>query len=195
MGPRLLVIALVPPADFSRFLREVRARYGDAQIAALIGSPELRGESGPAAADEYMLWGSLPGRALIADVRRRRFDLLTVAYNRDYCHRVTYWKALAVAIASGARGMLFCEQARLPQRVVPPAALGRPWPRAAALLSAVFVRGIPRVIAYLLAESLIALLGSLLVIVLAGIVAADAAEAVARGFRRSGRSRASRRQI
>jgi hypothetical protein len=194
MHPRLLAIALVPPADFLRFLRELRARYGDAEVTALIGSPELGGESGPAAADEYVLWGSLPGRALIADLRRRRFDLLLVAYNRDYCHRVTYWKALAIAIASGARGMLFCEQARLPQRAVLPAVLGRPWPRAAALMSAVFARGIPRVAAFLLAESLIALLGSLLVVVLAGIAAADAAEAVARGFGRSGRSRTSRRQ-
>ncbi len=193
MRVRLLVIALVPPADFSRFLRDLKARYTDAEVTALIGSSELRVESGSAPVGEYMLWGSLPGRALIAEARSRRFDLLVIPYNRDYCHRATYWKALAVAIASGARGMLFCEQARLPRRVVSPGALGRPWPRAAALLSAVFVRGVPRVAAYLLAESLIALLGSLLVMVLAGIVAADVAEAAARGFRRPGRSRTCRR--
>jgi hypothetical protein len=193
MRPRVLVIALVPPADLSRFVRGLRARYGGAGITALIGSYELRAESGPAAVDEYVLWGSFSGRALVADMRRRRFDLLVIVYNRDYCHRITYWKALAVAIVSRARGMLFCEQARLPQRAVSLEALGRPWPRAAAFLSAVFVRGVPRVVAYLLAELLIALLGSLMVVVLAGIVAADVTEAVAGSFRRPGRSQASRR--
>jgi len=193
MRPRLLVIALVPPADFSRFLRDLKARHANAEITALIGSSELRAESDAVAVGHYVHWGSLSGRALIGEVRSRRFDLLVMPYNRDYCHRVTYWKALAVAIVSGARGMLFCEQSRMPQRVVSLAALGRPWPRAAALLSAVFVRGFPRVVAYLLAESVIALLGSLLVIVLAGIVTADVTEAIAGSSRRHRRSQTGRR--
>ena len=193
MPPRLLVIALVPPADFSRFLRGLRAQYPDAEVVALVGSSELRLADGPDRPDECLSWGSYGARALVSEIRRRRFDLLVMPYNPDYCHRVTYWKALALAIASGARGMLFCERARLPGGPAPLSSLARPLARAGALLSAIAVRGIPRVAAFLLAELLIALLGSMMVIVLAGIAAADLGEAIAAGGARRTRNRAGSR--
>jgi len=188
MRPRLLAIALVPPADFARFMRDLRARYPEVEVTALIGSSELLADTGPGAADEYLSWGSFGARSLLAEVRRGRFDLLAMPYNRDYCHRLTYWRALALAIASGARGVLFCEQACLPRQATSLEALARPWPRAGAFLSAIAIRGMPRVVAYLLAELLIALLGSMLAIVLAGIAAADLSETIAGGTGRRGRS-------
>src|SRR5512140_893470 len=114
MRPSILVIALVPPEDCSRFLEELGQRYPGAAVTALVGSPDLEVMNGAADPPEYLRWSAFGGRALLAEVRRRRFDLLALPYTADYCHRLTYWKALALAAGSRARGLLFCEQARLP---------------------------------------------------------------------------------
>jgi hypothetical protein len=158
-------------------------------MTALIGSPDLR-TNGPGGADEYLLWGSFTGRQLLAEIRRWRLDLFVVVYNKDYCAKLTYWKAVALAILSGAKGKLFCEQGRLPGPSATLDRIARPSAGAAAVVSAIAIRGIPRVIIHLLAEAYVVALGSFLLLVLAGVVAADLGEALARPFGRGGRSQA-----
>ena len=177
MGASLLVIALVPPETFAPFLEELRQRYPEAGLTALVGTPELEVGEG-AARPEYLRWGAGGSRALLRELRRRHFDLLVLAYTKDYCHRLTFWKALALVAASGAKGLLFCEEARLPAVAAPVSRLARPLPRAGALLSAVVCRGLWRVLGWLLTELLILVLGAGLLLVLLAITVVDGADAL-----------------
>jgi len=172
VGPRIGVIGLVPARRFARFLEGLRARYPQAALTAIIGSPELRVGD---AAQEYLLWGELGARGLVREVRRRRLDLLVLAYNRDYAGTLTYWKALALVLVSRAGGLLFCEDARLPD----PAslqALGRPRALAHALLGTAWTM-VAQPLAYLAREAAIIALSLPLGLVLLAIVAVDLADA------------------
>ena len=114
MGPRILVVVLVPPDILKRLLQELRGRYPGARVTALAGTGEPRREpDADSGTDEYLHWGSLGARALVSEIRERRYDLLVVAHGRDYYRKLTYWKAVALAVASRARGKLFCEDGKL----------------------------------------------------------------------------------
>jgi hypothetical protein len=107
MARRLLVIRLLPAADFDRFLDALRARHADAEIVALSGA----GDS--PSADETIDWRAHPRADLLADLRRRGFDLAVVAHGRDHYASRAYWKAFALASASGAKARLLCEDGDL----------------------------------------------------------------------------------
>jgi len=184
MPLRIGVIGLVPVREFTRFVGELRSRYPKTAVTAVIGSPELQVDG---AADEYLLWGSLSVQALVREIRQRRFDLLAVPYNREYTHTLTYWKALALALVSGTRGLLFCEQARLPKSADSLPALGRPRALAGAALSAAW-RMVVYPVAYLAREAAILALSSPLLLVLLGIVAVDLADWAAGAMAPRGRN-------
>ncbi len=188
MPARIVVIGLVPAKSFREFVEELRTRYPDASVTAVVGAPELE----PVAretAEECLLWQSLPARTLLRELRGRRADLLAVPYNREYGHTATYWKVFALATASGAKGLLFCEQARLPERVDPLPALGRPGRRLRSLLAAAW-RVITRPILYLLTEIVVISLTSLLfLLVLLGIILVDLVDTTVGAVVRRGRNR------
>jgi hypothetical protein len=182
--PRIGVIGLVPAQEFATFLRGLRSRYPEAAVTAVIGSPELHRDG---AADEYLMWGSLGARALLGEIRRRRFDLLAVPYNREYLYTFTFWKALLLAVLSRTRALLFCEQAQLPERLSLQA-LGRPRALAGALLSAAW-NMVAQPLIFLAREAVIIAVSSLLILVVAGIIVVDGWEAVTRAVARRGRNR------
>ena len=191
MQSSILVIGLVPRSDFTRFLGELRARYPEASVTALVGNPELRIEN--AGVEEYLLWGDLPPRALAAELRRRRFSLFIVAFNREYYFTLTYWKVLLLTAVSRARGVLFCEQARLPKRVAPLSHLGgAPLQVTIAWINLIFVQ-LVRLITIGLTHLIIFLHGALLILVLLGIAAVDVGVAVTRLFHRPRRNQADTR--
>ena len=176
MQSSILVIGLVPAPDFARFLGDLRARYPDATVTALVGNPELRG--GSPRADEYLLWGDLPPRALAAELRRRRFSLFVVAFNREYYFTATYWKILLLTIASRARGVLFCEQARLPDRITPIAHVTGMPIKVALMWLGVMLRYVYLFGRLVLTELLFLVLGLLLLLPLVGLVLVDMSLAV-----------------
>ncbi len=182
--PRIGVIGLVPASEFAAFLRGLRARYPEAAVTAVIGSPDLHVDG---AADEYLTWSSFGARALVGEIRRRRFDLLAVPYNREYLYTFTFWKALVLALLSRTRGLLFCEQAQLPE-TLSLQALGRPRALAGALLSAAWNMVVQPLI-FLAREAAIIAVSSLLVLVLLGIIVVDGWEAVTGAIARRGRNR------
>ena len=153
----------------------------------MVGTPELQAAA-EAVADDSLLWSSTSARALLGELRRRRFALLALPYNREYRYTLTFWKALALTVASRARGLLFCEEARLPEPAVPLEVLGRPRARATSLLAAVASLLMEPPV-YLAREMAIAVLSSFLLLVVLGIAVADGlgvvTEAVT-GQRRSG---------
>jgi hypothetical protein len=188
MQSSILVIGLVPRSDFTRFLGELRARYPEAAVTALVGNPELRIEN--AGVDEYLLWGDFPSRALAAELRRRRFSLFIVAFNREYYHTLTYWKVLLLAAFSRARNVLFCEQARLPTRIAPLSHLGgAPLKVIVAWIALICVQ-LVRLVTIGLTHLIIFVLGSVLILVLLGIVAVDTGVAVAQLLGRPRRNQA-----
>lgn len=187
MAPRIAVIGLTPAPEFARFLRALRECYPEAAVTAVVGTPELQAAA-EAVADDSLLWSSTSARALLGELRRRRFALLALPYNREYRYTLTFWKALALTVASRARGLLFCEEARLPEQAVPLDMLGRPRARATSLLAAVASLLMEPPV-YLAREMAIAVLSSFLLLVVLGIAVADGlgvvTEAVT-GQRRSG---------
>jgi hypothetical protein len=180
MPPRLLVIGLVPPTDFARFLGDLRIRYPEAAITALIGNPELC--SVQPQADEYLLWNESPPRELAAELRRRRFALSVLAFNPEYCYTLTYWKALLLTAVSRTRGVLLCRHGRLPETAP---SLSEAWGARVKLAA----RWVPTVClhlallaAILLFHLMFLLFGALLLLPLLGLIAVDAGVAVARLF-------------
>jgi len=188
MGLSILAVALVPRALFARMLDDLRARYPGARLTALIGSEELRDDSSGTAPDEYLLWRSFGTRALIGELRRRRPDLLVVAYGRDYYTKATYWKALALALASGARGKLFCPDAELGKQSAPRGNLSALLGSSGAVASAVG-RGIAKLLAPPLISLYVGAAGLLLIPVLVAIALADLVASLAGVGARPGRSR------
>jgi hypothetical protein len=188
MQSTILVIGLVPLPDFTRFLGELRARYPEAAVTALVGNPELRITD--AGVDEYLLWADLPPRALAAELRRRRFSLLAVAFNREYYYTFTYWKVLLLAAVSRAGNVLFCEQARLPKRIAPLSHLGGAPLKVTVAWFILMCVQLVRLVTIGLTHLIILLHGVLLIPVLLGIVGVDAGVAVARLFRRPRRNQA-----
>lgn len=188
MRSALLVIGLLPPKDFARFLRDLRARYPEAPVTALIGNPELH--SADPGAEQYLLWSDLPPRALAAEIRRRRFALLIVAFNPEYYYSLTYWKVLLLAAASRAKGVLFCKHGRLPD-TVPSLSQIRGAPlRITAMWSFVIFLHVVRLIAILLLQLLFLVLGMLLLLPLLGVALVDVGVWIARLFRPPRRNQA-----
>lgn len=187
MAPRIAVIGLTPGPEFARFLRALRERYPEAAVTAVVGTPELQAAA-ESLAEDCLLWSSTSARRLLAELRRGRFALLALPYNREYRYTLAFWKALALTVVSRARGVLLCENARLPEPSVPLDTLARPRARATSLLAAAASILVEPPI-YLARETAIAVLSSLLAIVALGIAAVDGVavitEAVARR-RRSG---------
>jgi len=186
MAPRIAVIGLTPAPEFARFLRALRECYPEAAVTAVVGTPELQAAA-EAVADDSLLWSSTSARALLGELRRRRFALLALPYNREYRYTLTFWKALALTVASRARGLLFCEEARLPEPVVPLDMLGRPRARATSLLAAL-VSMLVEPPAYLAREMAIAVLSSFLLLVALGIAVADGLDVVTEAVTRQRRS-------
>lgn len=193
MGMQIGVLALIPPRVFSRLMGELRLRYPEARITALVGTDELRNPVSAGAADDYLVWRSFGTRALISELRRRRFDLLVVAHGRDYYARATYWKALALALASGARGKLFCPDGQLGARAVPRGSLAAVLRSVWAVVSAA-ARGLARTFAAPVITLCVAAAGLVLVPIFLGIAVADLVAALAGDRGRPGRSRARPRQ-
>ena len=188
MPAHLLVIGLVPPSDFSRFLGDLRARYPEASLTALIGNPKLRAES--AGADDYLLWSDFPPRALAAELRRRRFSLFVIAFNREYDFSATFWKVLLLILASRARGVLFCEQAQLPEKITPLSHLtGMPM-RVFVMWLGVLWRYISYFGRIIAIQLLVLLLGVFLVLPLLGLVLVDTGVFLVRLFLRPRRNQA-----
>jgi hypothetical protein len=185
MPPRILVVALVTPRTLSLTLAELRRRYPKATVCVLGGGSRQGREPGQSQADEHLPWQSFTGPALFAEVRRRRFDLAAVAFGRDYYVTRVYWKALALALVCGARGVLFCEDGKLSGREVPLEDLTSLWAKTAALAKAA-ASGVARAAARAAAEAYVAAMGILLLPVLIGIAATDLTEAPA-GASRAGR--------
>jgi len=107
MAQRLLALRLMPADEFERLLGALRARYPGAEIVALSGAGEVP------EADETIDWRARPRADLLADLRRRDFDLAVVAHGRDQYASRAYWKALALASASGAKARLLCQDGDL----------------------------------------------------------------------------------
>lgn len=188
MPSHLLVIGLVPSADFARFLGELRGRYPEASLTALIGNPKLREES--PGAEDYLLWSDYSPRALADELRRRRFSLFVIAFNREYYFTLTFWKVLLLILASRARGVLFCEQARLPEKVTPLAHLtGMPF-RVFLMWLAVIWRYVYYFGRIALSQLLLLGLGALLLIPLLGLLLVDLGVFVVRLFRPPRRNQA-----
>jgi len=185
MAPRIAVIGLTPGPEFARFLRALKERYPEAAVTAVVGTPELKAAA-EAAADDSLLWSSTSARALLGELRRRRFALLALPYNREYRYTLTFWKALALTVASRARGLLFCGNARLPEPAVPLEVLARPRARATSLLAAV-ASLLVEPPAYLAREMAIAVLSSSLLLVALGVAVADGLDVVTEAV--TGRSR------
>lgn len=186
MPSHLLVIGLVPAPDFSRFLGELRARYPEASLTALIGHPSLR----DGGAEDYLLWSDYSPRVLADELRRRRFSLFVIAFNREYYFTLTFWKVLLLILASRARGVLFCEQARLPEKVTPLAHLtGMPF-RVFLMWLAVIWRYVYYFGRIALSQLLLLGLGALLLIPLLGLLLVDFGVFVARLFRPPRRNQA-----
>jgi hypothetical protein len=121
---RILIISTVPEARLAALARELRLRYSGAQITALVGVTPVTAANRDAA--EYLVWGHYRLRALIGELRGRRFDLAVVAHGRDQCLSRRYWGAVAVAVLVGPFGMYsLCEDAQLTRSTVPAGALGR----------------------------------------------------------------------
>ncbi len=172
-SPCIVVIGLVPAEDFTRFLREVRQRYPEATLTAVVGAPELQAPAREGA-EECLLWSDFPARALVEELRRRQPMLVAVPYNPEYAASRTYWKALALATLSRSKGVLFCEGARLPEGATTLRRLGRPTTHIAAVVSAL-VRGPVYRLGRLLEDLGLVVLCSPLVLVLLGIMLVDVA--------------------
>jgi hypothetical protein len=186
MRTEILALALVTPEAFGQMLRRLRARYPEARVVALGGRPGQPEGGGSQAADEYLTWHSLGARPLIREVRRRRFDLVVVAHGRDYYASRVYWKAVALALMSGARGKLFCEDGRLGDETAPLARLTTGWAGGEAVARAV-LRGLVKAAARGAAEVYVAAMGVLVAAVLIGMAVTDLTEAAVDAFRGTGR--------
>lgn len=185
MGPRILVVVLVPPDILKRLLQELRGRYPGARVTALAGTGEPRREpDADSGTDDYLHWGSLGARALVSEIRERRYDLLVVAHGRDYYRKLTYWKAVALAVASRARGKLFCEDGKLGSQRVAIDQLATFSAGVGALTGAVFRKWQHAV----LVSSYVAAMGLLLLPVLIGIAVTDLADWLSGARGRASRS-------
>ncbi len=110
MPQRILVLRLAPPETFAALLGELRRRYPACSITSLAASDEVAG------ADDHIDWRGLGGRAVTGRLRRERFDLMVVAHGRDHYGTAAYWRAVGLAVASGARRVAFSEEGRWPGR-------------------------------------------------------------------------------
>ena len=181
MGPRVLLISLVPPAVLARMLQSLRASLPEGHMTALLGAPDAAPSRASARPDELLDWRRLGGRALVAELRRRHLDLVVVAHGGDHCLTCSYWKALALALCSGARAKLLCEEGRLSSQVTRLAHHPSTW---AGLLAPTSLLGRSAAGAALLAaqEAYVAATGLLLLApVLLGIVITDLTEALSGG--------------
>jgi len=164
MGPRVLALCLVPPDVFARLIEELRARHPESQIAALVGTTASGGAPSLADVDEVLDWRSLGRRALLAEVRKRRFDLLVVAHGRDQYATCGYWKALGLALVSQARAKVFSEDGRWGERGATSAVIG----------------GVANAALQVIQEICVAGLGLLVLLwVLVGVAVTDLTEALA----------------
>lgn len=168
MVSRILVISVVPEGPLAALVADLKARYPSASITALVGA-EPTGAASRASA-EFLLWGSLPARRLIGELRGRRFDRAVVAHGGDQCLSRSYWKAVAVALLCGGRRAVLCEDGKL-TRSAPAAGAGG---RAAVQLAG---------------EAYVACVGLMLLgVVLLGVVLVEVTEGLAGGRRQSGRT-------
>ena len=181
MTGNIIVIGLVPPPDFARFLRELRARYPEAKLTAVIGNKELQAVA-TQGAEECLLWSSMPARALLNELRQRQALLIAVPYNPEYAITRTYWKALMLASLARAKSLLFCERARLPENDTSLHRLSRPLIQVTTILSAIG-RAIGRRIARFVSDIVIILVSSPLLLVLLGIILIDLANVLTGGSR------------
>jgi MoaA/NifB/PqqE/SkfB family radical SAM enzyme len=97
----VLVIRLVPTQVLVRLLARLRRRWPHSRLYALIASPE--GDRDIAEAAEVICSQGLPPAALIRHLRQLRPHMAIIAGGADYVLSPTYWKALLVALLSGAK--------------------------------------------------------------------------------------------
>jgi len=107
---RVLVVSLVPSEVLARVVATVRQGHPEARITALAGRRNI------AVVDEILEWRSLAPAGLCREIRARRFDALVVAHGRDQYAGARYWKALGLAVVSGARRKRVCPDGRVPGR-------------------------------------------------------------------------------
>jgi len=168
MVSRILVISVVPEGPLAALVADLQARYQGASVTALVGA-EPTGAARRASA-EFLVWGSLPSRRLIGELRGRRFDRVVVAHGGDQCLSRRYWKAVAVALLCGGHRMVLCEDGKLARSAPAAGAVGR---------AAVQLAG----------EAYVACLGLLLLgVVLLGVVLVEVTEGLVGGRRRPGRT-------
>ena len=182
MGPSILAIALVPPEQFAKTMIALRVEHPGAKLVALVVSTEWCDRLPATEADEYLLWRSFGLLGLVAEVRRRRFDAVVVAHGRDQYTSRSYWKALALALASGAPRKLFCQDGRLVAGGVLEEARGVSAPAA-------LVVGAAQAALQIGCEAYVTIVGVLLFApVVVGSIVTDLTERVTGGSSRPGRS-------
>ena len=159
MGAQVLLISIVPTEALETAIWALKTRYPGVRVTALVGAVPPRN------ADEVIAWPGLGVRRLRTELRRRQFTVAAVVHGGDQYLRRGFWKAVLVALLSGAQGKAL---------VRPP---GR---RAIRPLSGpeLLLAGAAGVAGRLLAEACVVLLMAPLLLILAGIVATDLSEAL-----------------
>lgn len=161
----VLIISVVPAETLAKLVRAARERYPGAPISALYSGDEGVG------ADERLSWRALGARRVISELRRQRFAVVLLAHGRDQYLQPAFWKAMAVALLSGARRKAACPDGEL-------GAEGG----GLRLLAGGKWGALTRVAA----ECYVAMVGLTLLLVLLGIVVTDAVDAAIGGRRASG---------
>jgi len=123
MALRVLVVSLAPREVFARAVGELRRRHPEAEVTALFGTAGVEAGHAGVEVEEAIDWHAATGRRLLAEVRRRRFDLMVVIHGRDQYASRGYWKAVGLAAGSRARRKAFWEEGRPAEWGLPRAAL------------------------------------------------------------------------
>ncbi len=181
MGPRVLMVSLAPRAVLAQTLGSLRAALPKAHIAALVGPPEATPSRALPQPDELLDWRRLGGRALVAELRKRHLDLVLVVHGADHYLTRPYWKAVVLALCSGARAKLLCQEGKLSSQVARLAERTGAWAGLHTSVS-LLIQSTARAALLAAQEAYVAAMGLLLLApVLLGIIVTDLTEALSRG--------------
>ncbi len=132
IAPRgVVLIRLAPRQVFQRLVEQVRERWPEAHLTAVIASPE--GETDLSALAEVICSQEHSPLALIRQLRSLHPEAVILGGGADYVFKPTYWKAVVIARLTGAPIRLQWEAGEeAPGRPLRPAmraALRRAWGR------------------------------------------------------------------